>query len=66
MVLFTDTGRMKKEKYLNLSSQTHRPLAYRTRKVSCSICHLTSWKKTLAPLPETLERTKGIENTWFL
>lgn len=27
---------------------------------------MTSWKKTLAPLLETLERKKGMENTWSL
>lgn len=31
-----------------------------------SVCCLPSWRKTLATLPETLERTKGMENTWSL
>lgn len=35
------------------------------RKVFCLLC-LPSWRKTLATLPETLERTKGMENTWSL
>lgn len=55
-----------REKGLNLSSQTHRPSAYRNRTESSFICHLTSWKKTLAPPPETLERSKGMETTCYL
>lgn len=44
----------------------HKPTAYRNRTESSFICRLTSWKKTLAPLPENPERTKGMKNTWSL
>lgn len=55
-----------KERDINVSSQSHRPSAYRTRTESSFIWCLTPWKKTVSPLPETLERTKGMENTWSL
>lgn len=55
-----------KKRDISLSWQSHRPSAHRTRTESSFIWCLTLWKKTVAALLETLERTEGMENTWSL
>lgn len=54
------------KKRCSISSQTCRSSAYKNMMEWSFIFCLSSWKKTLATLPETLERTKGMENTWSL
>lgn len=55
-----------RKKRCSISSQTCRSSAYKNMMEWSFIFCLSSWKKTLATLPETLERTKGMENTWSL
>lgn len=55
-----------KKRDVNLSWRSHRPSAHRTRTENSFIWCLTPWEKTIAPLPETLERSKGMEKTWSL